>query len=47
MSLYRYLPGKAELVALMIERAIGEPPVLRARAWRSALTEWTELLFAA
>ena len=47
MSLYRYLPGKAELVALMIERAIGEPPVLRARSWRSALTEWTELLFAA
>ncbi|GAA3916980.1 TetR/AcrR family transcriptional regulator [Actinoplanes auranticolor] len=47
MSLYRYLPGKAELVALMIERAIGEPPVLRADAWRAALTEWSELLFAA
>ena len=47
MSLYRYLPGKAELVALMIERAIGEPPVLRARSWRAALTEWSELLFAA
>ena len=26
MSLYRYLPGKAELVALMVERALGAPP---------------------
>jgi AcrR family transcriptional regulator len=48
MSLYRYLPGKAELVALMIEQAIGEPPVLRAAGpWRVALTEWSERLFAA
>lgn len=47
MSLYRYLPGKAELVALMVEQAIGEPPELRAGGWREALTEWSELLFAA
>jgi AcrR family transcriptional regulator len=47
MSLYRYLPGKAELVALMIERGIGEPPVLRAQSWRAGLTEWSEQLFAA
>ncbi|GIE48133.1 TetR family transcriptional regulator [Amorphoplanes nipponensis] len=47
MSLYRYLPGKAELVALMIERAIGEPPVLRAASWRAALTAWSQLLHAA
>ncbi|WP_432758609.1 TetR/AcrR family transcriptional regulator [Streptomyces lydicamycinicus] len=26
MSLYRYVPGKSELVALMIDRAMGEPP---------------------
>src|SRR6201994_1183328 len=26
MALYRYVPGKAELVALMIDVAIGEPP---------------------
>ena len=26
MALYRYVPGKAELVALMIDEAIGEPP---------------------
>ena len=47
MSLYRYLPGKAELVALMIERAIGEPPVLSPGSWRAALTQWSEQLFAA
>ena len=47
MSLYRYLPGKAELVALMIERAIGEPPELSAGSWRAALTQWSEQLFAA
>jgi len=46
MSLYRYLPGKAELIAVMVERAIGEPPALRATGWRAALTEWSELLFA-
>nr|WP_296068562.1 TetR/AcrR family transcriptional regulator [uncultured Actinoplanes sp.] len=28
MSLYRYLPGKSELVAAMVERAVGEPPKL-------------------
>jgi AcrR family transcriptional regulator len=26
MALYRYVPGKAELVALMIDAAIGDPP---------------------
>ncbi|AGZ44615.1 TetR/AcrR family transcriptional regulator [Actinoplanes friuliensis] len=47
MSLYRYLPGKAELVALMVERAIGEPPELPASGWREGLVAWSELLFAA
>ncbi|UNO41949.1 TetR/AcrR family transcriptional regulator C-terminal domain-containing protein [Streptomyces sp. MST-110588] len=28
MSLYRYVPGKSELVALMIDTAMGEPPNL-------------------
>jgi AcrR family transcriptional regulator len=46
MSLYRYLPGKAELVALMVERGLGEPPELSATGWREALTEWTRLLMA-
>ena len=44
MSLYRYLPGKAELVAVMVERALDEPPVLLAGAWRESLTQWTRLL---
>ena len=44
MSLYRYLPGKAELVAVMVERAIGEAPVLTASGWRAALEEWSRLL---
>jgi AcrR family transcriptional regulator len=26
MSLYRYVPGKAELIAVMLERGLGEPP---------------------
>jgi AcrR family transcriptional regulator len=47
MSLYRYLPGKAELVSVMLERALGEPPALTAGDWRTALTEWCRLLFAA
>src|SRR3954466_3073482 len=38
MSLYRYLPGKTELVAAMLERGIGAPPDLSALAWRPALT---------
>jgi AcrR family transcriptional regulator len=41
MALYRYLPGKAELVALMVERSLGAPPVLPRDDWRAALAEWT------
>ncbi|MBL7254388.1 TetR/AcrR family transcriptional regulator [Paractinoplanes lichenicola] len=44
MSLYRYLPGKAELVAAMLERVVGEPPALDGNDWRAALTTWTEAL---
>ena len=46
MSLYRYLPGKTELVALMVERALGEPPPLAGHDWRAALAEWCRLLLA-
>ena len=46
MSLYRYLPGKAELVALMVERGIGEPPVLDATDWPAGLKEWSHRLLA-
>ncbi|MFD0598642.1 TetR/AcrR family transcriptional regulator [Catellatospora coxensis] len=47
MSLYRYLPGKGELVALMVERAVGEPPRLDPAAWRAALHEWAHGLLTA
>jgi len=46
MSLYRYLPGKAELVALMVERAIGEPPEVGTGDWRAALQQWAQRLLA-
>jgi AcrR family transcriptional regulator len=46
MSLYRYVPGKAELVSVMLERAIGEPPVLSVDGWREALTQWCHQLLA-
>ena len=46
MSLYRYLPGKAELVAAMIEWALGDPPAVGGE-WRPALTEWARALLRA
>jgi AcrR family transcriptional regulator len=44
MALYRYLPGRAELLASMVERALGPAPEPAAGGWRAALTEWTERL---
>ncbi|WP_179956736.1 TetR/AcrR family transcriptional regulator [Amycolatopsis anabasis] len=47
MSLYRYVPGRAELVALMIDRALGEPPDLSALSgWREKLREWAHRMWA-
>ncbi|MGW5465212.1 TetR/AcrR family transcriptional regulator [Streptomyces sp. NPDC003996] len=42
MSLYRYLPGKNELVSLMIDAALGDPPVLEDSVgdWRAKLEVW-------
>jgi len=46
MALYRYVPGKAELVALMLEAAMGEPPPPPAGAgWRGQLDDWARQLF--
>lgn len=47
MSLYRYLPGKSELVSAMVERGMGEPPAIPADDWRAALTAWAGALLAA
>ncbi|WP_225826485.1 TetR/AcrR family transcriptional regulator [Streptomyces naphthomycinicus] len=48
MALYRYVPGKAELVALMADVAIGPcPAVVRERSgWRGQLEEWARRLLA-
>ncbi|MFE1982092.1 TetR/AcrR family transcriptional regulator [Streptomyces mirabilis] len=47
MALYRYVPGKAELVALMVEAAIGPYPPVKVRhgGWREQLEEWAGQLF--
>jgi AcrR family transcriptional regulator len=48
MSLYRYVPGKAELVAVMTDLAIGEPPMLdEAGTWADQLEQWAHRLYAA
>lgn len=55
MSLYRYVPGKSELVALMIDRAMSEPPSAASpdaaggggeEPWRVALRTWAHALAA-
>jgi AcrR family transcriptional regulator len=47
MSLYRYLPGKAELVAAMVERGLGAPPEIAGEDWRAGLTTWANALLTA
>jgi AcrR family transcriptional regulator len=40
MSLYRYLPGKAELYELMLDAVMGEEPMApEGDGWRASLTE--------
>src|ERR1700734_2379649 len=38
MGLYRYVPGKSELVALMVAAALGDPPEPPARTTPSGLS---------
>jgi AcrR family transcriptional regulator len=42
MALYRYVPGKAELVELMVESVLAPTPDLSAAGagWRPQITEW-------
>jgi AcrR family transcriptional regulator len=40
MALYRYVPGKTELVAVMSDLAMGAPPEHPAQPWREALRTW-------
>ncbi|GAA1144647.1 AcrR family transcriptional regulator [Kitasatospora gansuensis] len=44
MALYRYVPGKAELVALMVDAAIGEAPPVTGTGWRDPLADWSRRL---
>ncbi|MHA7987543.1 TetR/AcrR family transcriptional regulator [Rathayibacter sp. CAU 1779] len=40
MALYRYVPGRLELEAVMLERALGAPAPPRTSDWRTALAGW-------
>lgn len=40
MALYRYVPGKGELVDLMIDAAFGAPPAAGGGDWRSEVRRW-------
>lgn len=48
MALYRYLPGRVELVALMTDAAIGEAPRLDTvpGGWRPKLDFWARQMFS-
>ncbi|MEU4194423.1 TetR/AcrR family transcriptional regulator [Kribbella sp. NPDC026611] len=45
MALYRYVPGKAELVAVMSDLAMGAPPQRPAVPWRTSLYTWAMDLY--
>lgn len=47
MSLYRYVAGKAELMAVMIELAVGDPPDLELvrGGWRPRVEYWAEQMW--
>jgi AcrR family transcriptional regulator len=57
MALYRYVPGKAELVALMVDASLGDPPQMTQteqaeqpaapgeQQWRSVLRLWAKTIF--
>jgi AcrR family transcriptional regulator len=46
MALYRYVPGKTELVAVMSDLAMGAPPHHADLPWRDALHAWAMDLYA-
>lgn len=48
MALYRYVPGKAELIALMLDIGLGAPPHLDdlPGGWRAQLEAWAGRLWA-
>lgn len=46
MALYRYVPGKEELVDLMTDAARGAPPTPGGQAWRLEITHWARASLA-
>lgn len=47
MALYRYVPGKAELIALMVDASLGPAPAPVEGDWRAQLDDWARRLFTA
>jgi AcrR family transcriptional regulator len=47
MALYRYVSGKDELIALMLDRGLGAPPALVGVSgdWRAQLEDWARRLW--
>ncbi|WP_348789542.1 helix-turn-helix domain-containing protein [Leifsonia sp. NPDC080035] len=43
-GVYRYVDSKAELVELMVDAAIGDPPAIPGTDWRERCRAWTALL---
>ena len=46
MALYRYVPGKDDLIDLMIDAAFGTPPAPGGGDWRTAVEEWSKASLA-
>ncbi len=46
MALYRYVPGKAELIELMSDKAVGQPPANGGEAWRLEIECWARASLA-
>src|SRR5260370_24510413 len=46
MAIYRYVPGRSELIALMTDRALGSPPAISVGGiWRQRIEAWAVALF--
>ncbi|MGK8490444.1 TetR/AcrR family transcriptional regulator [Nocardia asiatica] len=44
MSLYRHVPSKDDLISLMFDAVMGDPPPLRSDGWRAALERWARAI---
>lgn len=45
MALYRYVTGRADLDAVMLDRALGMPPSLTGPDWRPTLATWADSIY--